>query len=120
MLPEAVTGVQPARTGGRALTPDVTIVIAVFNEACGAERLQAREDPLLRRVISAGVSRLASAAVGVPMSDCGSMLRAYRRPVVDEVLQMAERALFIPALAAWVAQHPTEIAIGHEPRTVGR
>ncbi len=81
---------------------------------------EGRADPLPRRLISAGVSRLASAAVGVPMRDCGSMLRAYHRSVVDEVLRVAERALFIPALAAWVARRPTEITIGHEPRTVGR
>jgi len=83
-------------------------------------RRQGRSDPLLRRTISAAVSRLASLAVGVPMTDCGSMLRAYRRPVVEEVLRLAERALFIPALAAWVARRPTEIPIGHEPRTAGR
>ena len=42
-------------------------------------RREGRTDPLLRRLISAAVSRLASLAVGVPMTDCGSMLRAYRR-----------------------------------------
>jgi len=83
-------------------------------------RREGRSDPFLRRTISATISRLASRAVGVPMSDCGSMLRAYRRPVVDEILQLAERALFIPALAAWVARRPTEISIRHEPRVAGR
>src|SRR5437016_7809189 len=81
---------------------------------------EGRTDPFLRRTISAAVSRLASRAVGVPMTDCGSMLRAYRRPVVDELLRLAERALFIPALAAWVARRPTEIPIRHEPRVAGR
>src|SRR5438552_6716495 len=83
-------------------------------------RREGRTDPFLRRTISAAISRLASRAVGVPMTDCGSMLRAYRRPVVDEILQLAERALFIPALAAWVARRPTEIPIRHEPRVTGR
>jgi len=83
-------------------------------------RREGRTDPFLRRTISAAISRLASRAVGVPMTDCGSMLRAYRRPVVDEILQLAERALFIPALAAWVARRPTEIPIRHEPRVAGR
>src|SRR5262249_47659582 len=81
---------------------------------------EGRADPLPRRLISAGISRLASTAVGVPMRDCGSMLRAYRRWVVDEVLALAERAPFIPALAAWVARRPTEITIRHEARAVGR
>jgi len=83
-------------------------------------RREGRTDPFLRRVISATVSRLASLAVGVAMTDCGSMLRAYRRPVVEEVLRLAERALFIPALAALVARRPTEIPIGHAPRVAGR
>ncbi|HUE30686.1 MAG TPA: glycosyltransferase [Verrucomicrobiae bacterium] len=83
-------------------------------------RRAGRADPLLRRAISASVSRLASLAVGVPMSDCGSMLRAYHRSVVEEILRLAERALFIPALGAWVARRPTEIAIRHEPRAAGR
>ena len=83
-------------------------------------RRAARVDPFPRRALSAAVSRLASLAVGVPMTDCGSMLRAYRRPVVDAVVQLADRALFIPALAAWVATRPTEIAIAHEPRAAGR
>src|SRR5213594_4440762 len=74
----------------------------------------------MRRAISAVVSRLASLAVGVPMTDCGSMLRAYQRPVVDEILRLAERALFIPALGAWLARRPTEISIRHEARLAGR
>ena len=88
-------------------------------DAVGTRRAM-RVDPVARRAVSATVSRLASLAVGVPMTDCGSMLRAYRRPVVDAVLQLADRALFIPALAAWVATRPTEISIGHEPRVAGR
>jgi len=99
--------------------PRLLAAIDAGYDVVGTQR-EGRADPLLRRVISAGVSRLASLSVGVPMRDCGSMLRAYRRSVVDEVLRVAERALFIPALAAWVAQRPTEIAIAHEPRTVGR
>src|SRR5216117_4323865 len=46
-----------------------------------------RGDPALRRVISALVTGVASRSVGVPMRDCGSMLRAYRRDVVDQVLR---------------------------------
>ena len=79
-------------------------------------RREGRTDPFLRRTISAAISRLASRAVGVPMTDYGSMLRAYRRPVVDEILQLAERALFIPALAAWVARRPTGVQAGEHRR----
>ena len=83
-------------------------------------RRAGRADPFLRRAISAAVSRLASLAVGVPMSDCGSMLRAYHRTVVQEILRLGERALFIPALGTWVARRPTEIPVSHSRRAAGR
>src|SRR6059036_2183094 len=99
--------------------PRLLAEIDAGHDAVGTRR-EGRNDPFLRRAISAVVSRLASLAVGVPMTDCGSMLRAYRRPVVDEILRLAERALFIPALGAWLARRPTEISIGHEARVAGR
>jgi undecaprenyl-phosphate 4-deoxy-4-formamido-L-arabinose transferase len=79
-----------------------------------------RSDPAMRRAVSAGITRLISWSVGVPIRDCGSMLRAYRRDVVDHVVRTAERAPFIPVLAASVAQSPTEIAASHAPRLAGR
>jgi len=99
--------------------PRLLAEIDAGHDAVGTRR-EGRNDPFLRRAISAVVSRLASLAVGVPMTDCGSMLRAYRRPVVDEILRLAERALFIPALGAWLARRPTEISIRHEARLAGR
>jgi len=99
--------------------PRLLAEIDAGHDAVGTRR-EGRNDPFLRRAISAVVSRLASLAVGVPMTDCGSMLRAYQRPVVDEILRLAERALFIPALGAWLAARPTEISIRHEARLAGR
>ena len=99
--------------------PRLLAEIDAGHDAVGTCR-EGRNDPFLRRAISAVVSRLASLAVGVPMTDCGSMLRAYQRPVVDEILRLAERALFIPALGAWLARRPTEISIRHEARLAGR
>ena len=99
--------------------PRLLAEIDAGHDAVGTRR-EGRNDPFLRRAISAVVSRLASLAVGVPMTDCGSMLRAYQRPVVDDILRLAERALFIPALGAWLARRPTEISIRHEARLAGR
>ncbi len=99
--------------------PRLLAEIDAGHDAVGTRR-EGRNDPFLRRAISAVVSRLASLAVGVPMTDCGSMLRAYQRPVVDDILRLAERALFIPALGAWLARSPTEISIRHEARVAGR
>jgi undecaprenyl-phosphate 4-deoxy-4-formamido-L-arabinose transferase len=81
---------------------------------------EGRADPALRRAVSAGVTWLITRSVGVAMRDCGSMLRAYRRDVVDEVLRTAERAPFVPVLASSVARNPIDIPARHEPRIEGR
>jgi undecaprenyl-phosphate 4-deoxy-4-formamido-L-arabinose transferase len=99
--------------------PRLLAAIDAGHDVVGTWR-EGRGDPVLRRSISAAVTWLASHSVGVPMRDCGSMLRAYRREIVDQVLQTAERAPFIPVLAAWVAERPTDISIGHAPRLAGR
>jgi len=54
------------------------------------------------------------------MRDHGCMLRAYRRDVVERMLASRETITFVPALALLCAAHPTEIAVGHAPRGVGR
>jgi undecaprenyl-phosphate 4-deoxy-4-formamido-L-arabinose transferase len=57
--------------------------------------------------------------VGVPMHDYGCMLRAYRRHIVETVLECDEKAAFIPALANSFAKHVTEIPVGHAERASG-
>jgi len=81
---------------------------------------EGRADPAIRRVVSSTISWLISRSVGVEIRDCGSMLRAYRREIVDHVVRTAERAPFIPVLAASVAREPIDIASRHEPRLSGR
>ena len=46
-------------------------------------------------LLSSLASILASRLVGVTMDDYGSMLRAYRRPVVDQVLRCQDRSMYI-------------------------
>jgi undecaprenyl-phosphate 4-deoxy-4-formamido-L-arabinose transferase len=99
--------------------PRLLAAIDAGHDVVGTWR-EGRGDPVLRRAISAGVTWLASYSVGVSMRDCGSMLRAYRRDIVNQVLRTAERAPFIPVLAAGVAERPTDISVGHEPRFAGR
>jgi undecaprenyl-phosphate 4-deoxy-4-formamido-L-arabinose transferase len=99
--------------------PRLLAAIDAGHDVVGTWR-ERRADPALRRAVSAGISRLISLSVGVPIRDCGSMLRAYRRDVVDQVVRTAERAPFIPVLAASVAQAPTDIPASHAPRVEGR
>ena len=84
---------------------------------CGQRTL--RQDPLLRRLLSSLASMLASRLVDVTMDDYGSMLRAYRRPVVDQVLRCQDRSMYIPALANAFAGSIAEIPVDHRRRARG-
>lgn len=53
------------------------------------------------------------------MNDYGCMLRAYRRHVVDAMLQCHERSTFIPILANGFARHTVEIDVAHNERQQG-
>jgi undecaprenyl-phosphate 4-deoxy-4-formamido-L-arabinose transferase len=89
------------------------------NEVVGTWR-ENRNDPLLRRLASALVNRATSATVGVRMRDYGCMLRAYRREIVEQIVEHNERALFIPALANTLARRTSEIEVAHAERAAGR
>lgn len=88
-----------------------------YDVVCGQRT--SRQDSLRRKVLSYLVSKLASRLVGVPMRDYGSMLRAYRRPVIEQLLRCQDRSLYIPALANAFAASATEIPVEHRRRTAG-
>lgn len=79
-----------------------------------------RNDPFFRRLASALVNRATSATVGVHMRDYGCMLRAYRRDIVEQIVECDERSLFIPALANTLARRTAEIEVAHAERAHGR
>src|SRR5262245_23176864 len=88
-----------------------------YDVVCGQRR--SRQDPWRRKLFSSLASKVASRLVGVPMGDCGSMLRAYRRPVVEHVLRCQDRSMYIPALANSFAGSIAEIPVEHRRRSVG-
>jgi undecaprenyl-phosphate 4-deoxy-4-formamido-L-arabinose transferase len=88
-----------------------------YDVVCG-QRIS-RQDPLRRKLLSSLASKLASRLVGVTMGDYGSMLRAYRRPVVEHVLRCQDRSMYIPALANSFAGSIAEIPVEHRRRAVG-
>lgn len=79
-----------------------------------------RRDPSIRRCLSWCMNRLTSCMVGVRMRDCGCMLRAYRREVVDALRGCREISSFVPALANSFARSPVEIPVDHDSRADGR
>ena len=78
-----------------------------------------RHDSLFRRMASAVINKAAQKATGVNMHDYGCMLRAYRRHVIDAMLQCDERSTFIPVLANSFARRATEIEVHHATRSNG-
>jgi len=80
---------------------------------------QNRQDSRFRKTASRIVNGIMRKATGIPMSDYGCMLRAYRRPIVDIMAQCNERSTFIPLLAMTFARNTTEIEVAHEERAAG-
>lgn len=98
--------------------PRLVEQIEAGNDVVGTWR-ENRQDAWLRRAVSALVNRATAAAVGVPMRDYGCMLRAYRREIVEQIVECNERSLFIPALANALARRTTEIEVAHAERADG-
>jgi undecaprenyl-phosphate 4-deoxy-4-formamido-L-arabinose transferase len=88
------------------------------NDVVGGWR-EERHDQAYRRYASRLHNRLTSLIVGVPMHDYGCMLRAYRRHIVDTVVECDEKAAFVPALANSFAKRVAEIPVGHSERAGG-
>ncbi len=78
-----------------------------------------RRDSFFRKFSSGLVNSMVRRATGVMMHDYGCMLRAYRRPIVEAMLQCQERSTFIPILANSFARTTSEISVNHAARTRG-
>jgi undecaprenyl-phosphate 4-deoxy-4-formamido-L-arabinose transferase len=78
-----------------------------------------RQDPAFRKFFSKLVNRMTQRVTGQMMSDYGCMLRAYRRPIVEAMLNCPERSTFIPILANSFARYTTELPVEHCERQYG-
>ncbi|HTR63604.1 MAG TPA: glycosyltransferase [Candidatus Binataceae bacterium] len=99
--------------------PRLLEAIDAGNDVVGGWR-EDRRDETWRRYASRLHNRLTSLIVGVPMHDYGCMLRAYRRHIVDTVVDCDEKAAFVPALANSFAKRVTEIRVEHSERNEGK
>lgn len=79
-----------------------------------------RKDSFFRIMPSKVINMVARKITGVRMTDWGCMLRAYRRPVVERMIDCHEHATFIPALATHFGKRVTEIEVSHEERYGGK
>jgi undecaprenyl-phosphate 4-deoxy-4-formamido-L-arabinose transferase len=98
--------------------PRLIAAIDEGNDVVGGWR-EERHDQAYRKFASRLHNRLTSMIVGVPMHDYGCMLRAYRRHIVDTVIECDEKAAFVPALANTFAKRVAEIPVGHDDRASG-
>jgi len=78
-----------------------------------------RHDSFFRRFASRMVNSAVRRATGVMMNDYGCMLRAYRKPVVEAMLDCREHSTFIPILANSFARRTAEIEVNHDARRSG-
>jgi undecaprenyl-phosphate 4-deoxy-4-formamido-L-arabinose transferase len=79
-----------------------------------------RQDPFYRKIASMIVNKIVSWSTGVKLRDYGCMLRAYRRPVIDQIRKCSEISSFIPALANTFARSIAEIKVPHHDRAHGQ
>lgn len=98
--------------------PRLVATAAEGYDVVGTVRLD-RQDTWLRRSASRVINRLVKRATGQEMNDYGCMFRAYRRPIVDAMLQCRERSTFIPVLANSFARKTTELPVPHAGREHG-
>ena len=98
--------------------PRLVEVAAQGYDVVGTVR-QRRQDSALRRLPSRLINLAVLHSTGVAMSDYGCMLRAYRRTVVEAMLECRERSTFIPILANSFARHTCEIPVRHAAREHG-
>ncbi len=80
---------------------------------------QKRQDSVFRKMPSFLINKTVQKTTGIIMSDYGCMLRAYRRQIIDAVLDCPERSTFIPVLANSFARSTTEVPVSHDERRGG-
>lgn len=75
-----------------------------------------RKDPLVRRLVTAVLTRWLNSRTGANLRDFGSMFRAYNRETVDLMLTLTERHRYVPAVVAWLGIPIKEIPVSHQER----
>jgi len=78
-----------------------------------------RQDSIFRTLPSRLINLIRERITGIQMRDQGCMLRAYRRSIVRIIVESGETSTFIPALAQFYAERPSEVEVEHAARHAG-
>lgn len=78
-----------------------------------------RQDSVFRTLPSRIINLIRERITGIKMRDQGCMLRAYRRNIVRMIVESGETSTFIPALAQFYAERPSEVEVEHAARHAG-
>ncbi len=78
-----------------------------------------RQDSVFRTLPSRIVNLVRERITGIKMRDQGCMLRAYRRNIVRIIVDSGETSTFIPAMAQFYAERPSEVEVEHAARHAG-
>jgi glycosyltransferase involved in cell wall biosynthesis len=101
---------------------DIPALVAKLDEGydlvCGW-RKQRQDKLLLRKIPSWVANRLIRRLTGVPITDNGCSLKAYRRDLLKRIALYAEQHRFIPALSASVGARIAEMPVRHHARRFG-
>lgn len=85
----------------------------------GSLRGGGRKDNLFRKLASGAKEYLVRRITKSNIRDSGCMLRAYKKAIIDVVLQCNEKFIYIPVLANSFARKTAEITIDHSERAAG-
>jgi len=96
--------------------PKLVAKIREGYDVVGTVRIR-RQDHWFRKLASRLVNATVRKSTGVVMNDYGCMLRAYRRIIVEAMLECRERSTFIPVLANSFSRRPVEIEVAHTERS---
>jgi len=98
--------------------PKLLALIDAGHDVVGGYR-GTRLDSAYRRFISKMSNVVRAKITKIEMRDQGCMLRAYRREIIQLIVQSNESTPFITALAQYFANNPAEVEVAHEERHGG-
>lgn len=98
--------------------PKLIAEIDAGHDVVGSYRRD-RQDSIFRTMPSRLINLIRERITGIKMRDQGCMLRAYRRAVVRVIVDSGETSTFIPAMAQFYAERPSEVEVEHAARHAG-